>query len=388
MDFYMAVIRNNLGWKVKDFKGMSFEEVEAKFKTVWKQMEDFIPMGSKEKGEMIKRKGLNLKQESAKKQKTSEEVPKEAMSLEEVTEEKVYTEGQMSYWKITRLGGSSSSYQFFIDLLKHLDREDLNQLWRMVKEIFSNRPPTSEKEMELWVELNKIFMTCEVHHVTSKDKEIFMLLEKDYPLRKGLALVMICYKLQVENFSHMANDLVLKIYKIRNMALLEEKRSHCQKDRTAINVKKKLPVKGGSYAKVVITLEDPIINIVQQSSTLFFMLLMVVYEILLFLVLPEGYDLLALVELSIHVEGTQLEDKSWPLIQICVTLDHGHSHPITSVLLGFTLYWVEGLVEVEEKSFPLVKVVGSDIVSPWGWEGLTLKVQVGLKFKQFGKITP
>nr|GFA10075.1 hypothetical protein [Tanacetum cinerariifolium] len=44
------------------------------------------------------------------------------------------------------------------------------------------------------------------------------------------------------------------------MPLLEEKRSYCQEDRTAINVKKKLPVKGGSYAKVVITLEDPIIN--------------------------------------------------------------------------------------------------------------------------------
>nr|GEY59928.1 hypothetical protein [Tanacetum cinerariifolium] len=33
------------------------------------------------------------------------------------------------------------------------------------------------------------------------------------------------------------------------MPLLEEKRSHCQKDRTAINVKKKLTVKDGSYAK-------------------------------------------------------------------------------------------------------------------------------------------
>nr|GFA68334.1 hypothetical protein [Tanacetum cinerariifolium] len=48
------------------------------------------------------------------------------------------------------------------------------------------------------------------------------------------------------------------------MPLLEEKRSHCQKDRTAINDKKKLPVKDGSYAKVVITLEDPIINSFQQ----------------------------------------------------------------------------------------------------------------------------
>nr|GEW83452.1 uncharacterized mitochondrial protein AtMg00810-like [Tanacetum cinerariifolium] len=114
-------------------------------------------------------------------------------------------------------------------------------LGRLVKETPSNRPPTSDKEMELWVELNrmyepdkedqpwthtqnfmhapvdwKLYDSCGVHHVTSKDKEIFMLVEKDYPLRKGLALVMICYNLQVENFSQMANDLVLKIYKIAN----------------------------------------------------------------------------------------------------------------------------------------------------------------------------
>nr|GEX49241.1 hypothetical protein [Tanacetum cinerariifolium] len=155
-DYYMAVIRNNLDWKVKDFKGMTFEEVKAKFNSVCKQMKDFIPMGSKEEAKRIKRKGINLKQESAKKQKSSEEITEEVKSPEEILEKKVmemmqlipikevyvealqvkhpiidwkvYSEGQRSYWKITRLGGSSACYQFFIDLLKHLDREDLNQL--------------------------------------------------------------------------------------------------------------------------------------------------------------------------------------------------------------------------------------------------------------------
>nr|GEZ63452.1 leucine-rich repeat protein [Tanacetum cinerariifolium] len=147
-DYYMAVIRNNLGWKVKDFKAKK-----------------------------IKRKGINLEQESAKKQKSSEEITKEAKSPEEVTKEKikemmqlvpieevyvealqvkhptidweVHTEGQRAYWKITRLGGGSASYQFFTDLLKHLDRDDLNQLWSLVKETLSKRQATSDKEMEL-----------------------------------------------------------------------------------------------------------------------------------------------------------------------------------------------------------------------------------------------
>nr|GEZ48200.1 putative ribonuclease H-like domain-containing protein [Tanacetum cinerariifolium] len=55
-----AIIRNNLGWKIKDFKGMTFEEVEAKFNSVCKQMEDFIPMGSKEEAERYKRKAIRF----------------------------------------------------------------------------------------------------------------------------------------------------------------------------------------------------------------------------------------------------------------------------------------------------------------------------------------
>nr|GFA48207.1 hypothetical protein [Tanacetum cinerariifolium] len=183
-DYYMVVIRNNLGWKVKDFKGMTFEEEEAKFNSVYKQMEDFIPMGSKEEAERYKRKGIRSDQESSKKLKSSEEVIKEAKSTAKIPEEKikemmqltpieevyvealqfkhpiidwkVHTEGQRSYWKIIRLGGSSACYQFFVDLLKHLDRDDLNQLWDLVKEYLSIRPASSDKEMELWVELKRL----------------------------------------------------------------------------------------------------------------------------------------------------------------------------------------------------------------------------------------
>nr|GEW42323.1 synaptobrevin, longin-like domain protein [Tanacetum cinerariifolium] len=75
--------------KVKDFKGMTFEEVETKFNSVCKQMEDFIPMGSKEEAEKIKRKGINLEQESEKKQKSSEEITEEVKSSDEVFEEKI-----------------------------------------------------------------------------------------------------------------------------------------------------------------------------------------------------------------------------------------------------------------------------------------------------------
>nr|GEY08777.1 hypothetical protein [Tanacetum cinerariifolium] len=223
----MSILRSHVGWKAKHFKGMTVEEIKEKFDPVWKQIQDFIPIGSKKESERLKRKGIRFEQDSAKKLKTSEELPKEKLKemMELIPVEEVYVEALEVKHPI-------------IDW-EHFDREDLNQLWALVKESLSIRPATSDKEIELWVELKrlyepdvkdqlwthtqnmmhapiewKLYDTCGVHHVIFKDQEIFMLVEKDYPLRKGLALVMICYKLQVENYSKMANDLIMKIHKI------------------------------------------------------------------------------------------------------------------------------------------------------------------------------
>nr|GEV41910.1 reverse transcriptase domain-containing protein [Tanacetum cinerariifolium] len=73
-EFYTSVLRNQAGWKAKHFKGMTLEEIKKKFDPVWKQIQDFIPIGSKEEAERFKRKGLRLEQESGKNLKTSKEV--------------------------------------------------------------------------------------------------------------------------------------------------------------------------------------------------------------------------------------------------------------------------------------------------------------------------
>nr|GEX48779.1 hypothetical protein [Tanacetum cinerariifolium] len=171
--------------KYQDYyaKGMTLEEIREKFIPVWKQIEDFVPMASKEEGERVKRKGLRLEHESAKKVKTSEEVSEEDLKemMQLVPVEEVYVEAL--------------------------------QLWTLVKETLSIRQATSNKEKELWVELKRLY---EPDFEDQLDQEIFMLVKKDNPLRKGLAIVMIRNKLQVENYSQMANDLILKIHKIAN----------------------------------------------------------------------------------------------------------------------------------------------------------------------------
>nr|GFA72567.1 hypothetical protein [Tanacetum cinerariifolium] len=196
---------------------------------------DFIPMGLKEEAERIKRKGLNLEQESAKKQKTSEEVPEEAMFTEEVSKEKVKEMMQLVpieevYVEALQVKHPIINWKVELSRLYEPDKED--QLWTHTQS-FMHAPVE-------W----KLYDSCGVHHVTAKDKEIFLLVEKDYPLKKGLALVMICYKLQVENYSQMASDLILKIHKIASSPSQQVK-----KDATARRKVKPLPGRLHCYQK-------------------------------------------------------------------------------------------------------------------------------------------
>nr|GEU54021.1 putative reverse transcriptase domain-containing protein [Tanacetum cinerariifolium] len=169
-EFYMSVLKSHSGWKTKHFKGMTLGEIREKFIPVWKQIEDF-EVSEEDLKEMMQLVPV-------------EEVYVEALQVKHpIINWEIHSEGQRNYWKIIRLGGSTSVYQLFVDMLKHFDREDVIQLWTLVKETVSIRQATSDKEKELWVKLKR-------------DQEIFMLVEKDYPLRKGLAIMMISNKLQ------------------------------------------------------------------------------------------------------------------------------------------------------------------------------------------------
>nr|GEZ64798.1 hypothetical protein [Tanacetum cinerariifolium] len=196
-EFYMSVLRSHSGWKTKHFRDMTLEEIREKFIPVWKQIEDFVHMALKEEGERVKRKGLRLEQGNAKKMKTSEERNywkiirlgghttvyqffidmlkhfdredlNQLWTLGRIVRNKMLKSSPMPVKKIPlpeyfptaseeRLGGHTTVYQFFIDMLKHFDREDLNQLWTLVKETLSIRQASSDKEKELWVELKRIF---------------------------------------------------------------------------------------------------------------------------------------------------------------------------------------------------------------------------------------
>ncbi|GJS42055.1 hypothetical protein Tco_0567098 [Tanacetum coccineum] len=149
----------------------------------------------------------------------------------------IYTEGARKYWKIIRVGNHTEVYQFFDDMLKAFDREDLVKLWSLVKEKFTSTEPTEDKEREIWVELKRLFEpdiddelwklqkhihdnltwklydSCGVHHVSTEDGiDIYMLVEKEYPLSRGTLTLMLVAKLLVEQDSEMSRELLRKIF--------------------------------------------------------------------------------------------------------------------------------------------------------------------------------
>nr|GFC09302.1 hypothetical protein [Tanacetum cinerariifolium] len=63
--------------------------LEKRIELISDLVEDFIPMGSKEETERLKRKGLNLEKEQVKNQKSSEEAPEIETSTKEITKEKI-----------------------------------------------------------------------------------------------------------------------------------------------------------------------------------------------------------------------------------------------------------------------------------------------------------
>ncbi|GJT88323.1 hypothetical protein Tco_1070040 [Tanacetum coccineum] len=69
----------------------------------------------------------------------------------------VYTEDSRMYWKIIRVGNHTEVYQVLEDMLKTFDSDDLVKLWSLVRERFNSTEPTEDKEIEIWVELKRLF---------------------------------------------------------------------------------------------------------------------------------------------------------------------------------------------------------------------------------------
>ncbi|GJT13110.1 hypothetical protein Tco_0860152 [Tanacetum coccineum] len=228
---YMSTYIKNQegGYTLKQLKALPFEEVKEIFKASMRKVQSFMPMDSELEVQRLKRPGQDVVEEPSKRQRTGEASgPVQEQTCEEPK-------------KIIRVGGHTEAYQTFDDMLKKFNRDDLAKIWNLVKERFKTTEPTEDKARELWVELKRLFElddndtlwklqrymhdplnwwlydTCGVHHVSiERGHDIYMLVEKDYPLTKALATLMLCNKLRLDQYSDMVDELLQKINIIAN----------------------------------------------------------------------------------------------------------------------------------------------------------------------------
>ncbi|GKC65345.1 hypothetical protein Tco_1097943 [Tanacetum coccineum] len=205
-----------------------------------------------------KRVGTKLIQENAKKQKVEdekvtaelkqcleiiqdeEEVTIDAISLAvkspKIIGWKIYKEGRKSYYQIIRADGKSQMYMFFSRMLKSFDRKYLEDLYKLVKAKYESTKPMEDLDLLLWGDVKtmfepyvedaiwknqqgykvlewKMYDSCRVHSLRMQHMQIYMLVEKKYPLTPLTLSMMLEKKLKIDYESEMAYQLLKLIIK-------------------------------------------------------------------------------------------------------------------------------------------------------------------------------
>nr|GEV59172.1 hypothetical protein [Tanacetum cinerariifolium] len=167
----IVYLKNMAGYKMSHFKGMTYDQVRPIFEREYNKVQTFLKPDRDEESTKKRVFKETLLQESFKKlraevkvsgsesiQDTLTDDPKE-MSEEDV--KNMLEIIPVFEFKVedlhVKVGGITQAYQRFKDMLKDFDREDLDALWRLVKERFSTAVPTLNKEKALWVELKRLF---------------------------------------------------------------------------------------------------------------------------------------------------------------------------------------------------------------------------------------
>ncbi|GKA61886.1 hypothetical protein Tco_0761405 [Tanacetum coccineum] len=254
---YMCNYIKNMGsHSLQQLKKLSFDEVKELFETTMKRVNTFTPMKSDDTipkvvaGSSKIDTEQELNQESSKRQKIREgsepaEESKDELSQEQlqqlmiiVPEEGMNVEALQTKYPIIDWEVYTEDSR---NTVEDQEWDDLVKLWSLVHERFNSTEPTEDKERELWVELKRLFEpddddilwklqrymhdplkwklydTCAIHHVSTKrGHDIFMLVEKDYPLTRALMTLMLSNKLQVDEYSVMADELLRKIFILAN----------------------------------------------------------------------------------------------------------------------------------------------------------------------------
>ncbi|GJU83332.1 putative ribonuclease H-like domain-containing protein [Tanacetum coccineum] len=250
--------KNMEGSKLKDLNLKEFDSIQEMFDRAFKRVNTFKDFRTELVEGSEKRVGTELIQGITKKQKVEDDketsklkqlmkiIPDEeevaidaiplAVKSSSIVDWKIYKEGRKSYYQIIRANGKSQMYMVFSRMLKSFDMEYLKDLYKLVKAKYESTRPVEDLNLLLWGDLNtmfephvedevwrnqqgykvldwKLYDSCRVHSLRMQSMQIYMLVEKKYPLTKLTLSMMVEKKLIVEYESEMDYQLVRFIMK-------------------------------------------------------------------------------------------------------------------------------------------------------------------------------
>ncbi|GJS74474.1 hypothetical protein Tco_0707315 [Tanacetum coccineum] len=164
MSTYM---RNMAGYKHTQLKNKSFKEIQMSFDKEMKRVNSFVPMDS----EVVEGSGKKTKSSGKEtvSKKRAEIVPRDdkavnvkSLSIKYSTVDwktHILAEDKM-YYQIIKADGSEKYYKIFSAMLDDFDRQDVLDLYRLVKERFKIASPEGYDRL-LWGDLITLFEPSE-----------------------------------------------------------------------------------------------------------------------------------------------------------------------------------------------------------------------------------
>ncbi|GJV80950.1 hypothetical protein Tco_1516820 [Tanacetum coccineum] len=191
---------------LQQLKRYSFDELKELFETIMKNVKTFVPMETEDKGRASK---LVTGSSQA-----------TIIDYVEVGSSKRDAEAELDHEGSKRQKTNEASGLVQEKPEEELSQEDLPQMIMvvLVEEVYVKALQVKYPIID-WVRYMhdplkwRLYDICGVHHMsTERGIDIFMLIEKEYPLSKGVLTLMLVNKLLVEQHSEMANELLRKIF--------------------------------------------------------------------------------------------------------------------------------------------------------------------------------
>ncbi|GKA52177.1 hypothetical protein Tco_0745373 [Tanacetum coccineum] len=198
-------LKNQGGYKQSHFKGMRYEDIRLIFERVWDQNHDFVPKDSDIEKEVMKRPGFDFPQKSIKKNDDSQQ---QAGSSKKRSRE----DSNKDNAKKQKLEDDAEKEELrdSMDVVQRddiaIDVESLDTKYPIARCDGSTHTGT-RKDYNLisW----RLFDSCGIHILLMHTGiSIHMMTEKKYPLTQEMISRMLSRKLEVDQESEMAFELL------------------------------------------------------------------------------------------------------------------------------------------------------------------------------------